>query len=235
MNSAGKSTAGKGSAPPKKPGRRVGVLGGTFDPIHNGHLRLADHVLRGLLLDSILFIPAARPPHKGHDLVASFDHRLAMVKIAVHDSPRYLVSDMEGVRRGPSYSVDTLKELRDSLDPETLLFFIVGMDAFVELHTWKNWQQLLDYANLAVVPRPGFPLAMVGKVIPGMGCYSFDPVNSRWSAPDRTGRIYPVEMDPVDISSTDIRRKISAGVSPAGLIPGAVADYIGRNRLYGNG
>ncbi|MDT8334965.1 MAG: nicotinate-nucleotide adenylyltransferase [Desulfurivibrionaceae bacterium] len=233
MNGAGNATPGDDSAAPENPGRRIGVLGGTFDPVHNGHLRLAERVLHCLNLDSILFIPAARPPHKGDEQMAPFKNRVAMVRIAVRAFPSFLVSEMEGVRHGPSYSVDTLKELRRTLGPAAALFFIVGMDAFVELKTWKNWQRLPDYTNIAVVPRPDCPLAMIAKVIPQMGRYFFDPADSCWRASDRAGRIYPVVMDPVAISSTDIRRMIAAGDLPAGLLPGEVADYIGRNRLYG--
>jgi nicotinate-nucleotide adenylyltransferase len=216
----------------KQLGQRIGLLGGTFDPIHNGHLSLADYVLNALELDSILFIPAARPPHKGHATVTSFKHRSAMVKIAVLDKPRFFVSDMELQRSGPSYSIDTLKELRVLLGPEVHLFFIIGMDAFVELETWKNGKQLLDYADLAVVARPGHPLSLIDSGINILGNYSFDSVRSSWSAPDRLGRIYPVNMMPIAISSTDVREKARAGVSLAGLIPASVSEYIVKHDLF---
>ena len=216
----------------KQWGRRIGLLGGTFDPIHNGHLRLADYVLNVLELDSVLFIPAARPPHKGHARVTSFQHRSAMVKIAVRDNPRFFVSDMEAQRSGPSYSVDTLKELRTLLDPGVLLFFIIGMDAFVELNTWKNCQQLLDYADLAVVARPDYPLGLADQGIDRLGRYSFDSVRASWAAPDRLGRIYPVDMPPIAISSTDVRQKAGAGAFLDGLIPVAVAEYIVKHDLF---
>lgn len=213
-------------------GRRIGLLGGTFDPIHNGHLGLAAYVLNDLKLDSVLFIPAARPPHKGHAGVTSFAHRLAMVKIAIRDNPRFFVSDMEARRSGLSYSVDTLKELRIRLDPTVLLFFIIGMDAFVELETWKNCQQLLDYADLAVVARPDYPLGLIEQGIDRLGRYSFDAGRARWAAPDRLGRIYPVNMSPVAISSTDVREKAQSGASLAGLVPAEVSTYLKEHHLF---
>lgn len=216
----------------KQLGQRIGLLGGTFDPVHNGHLSLADYVLNALELDSILFIPAARPPHKGFAQVTSFKHRSAMVKIAVLDKPRFFVSDMELQRSGPSYSIDTLKALRARLGPEVHLFFIIGMDAFVELETWKNGKQLLDYADLAVVARSGHPLGLIDSGINILGNYSFDSVRSSWSAPDRLGRIYPVNMTPIAISSTDVRQKVVSGVSLDGLIPAAVSEYIVTHDLF---
>ncbi len=214
-------------------GRRIGLFGGTFDPVHNGHLSLADYVLDILELDSILFIPAARPPHKGHAKLTSFKHRLAMVNIAILDKPRFFVSNMELQRRGPSYSIDTLKELRSLLDQGVHLFFIIGMDSFVELDTWKEGQQLLDYADLAVVARPDYPLALIGPLIDRLGHYTFDSAGSYWAAPERLGRIYPVNMPPIAISSTDVREKAESGVSLDGLIPPAVYEYIVAHGLFG--
>lgn len=216
----------------KQWGKRIGLLGGTFDPIHNGHLNLATHVLQALDLDAILFIPAARPPHKGHGRVTSFTHRLAMVELGVHDNPRFFVSAMELQRSGPSYSVDTLKELRVVLTPDVQLFFIIGMDTFVELDTWKNSPQLLDHADLAVIARPAYPLTLIDQGIDRLGCYSFDVGNSCWVAPDRVGRIYPLDMPPVAISSTNVRAKALSGASLSGLIPLAVSEYISQHGLF---
>jgi len=230
MDSAGRAAVGPDER--KKWGGRIGLLGGTFDPVHNGHLRLAEQVLQTLKLDSILFVPAARPPHKGHGAVASFEHRLAMVKIAVRANPKFFVSDIEGARSGPSYSIDTLKQLRGILDPEILPVFIIGMDAFVELNSWKCWQEVLDCTDLAVVPRPDYPLAGIGRVIIGFGSYSLDPRLRCWVASDRKGRIYPVDMTPVAISSTEIRRRIASGLPVVDLVPGEVADYIRTQHQY---
>lgn len=229
MDMAGRISIG--DAGPKSWGQRIGLLGGTFDPIHNGHLRLAAHVLNVLELDSVLFIPAARPPHKGHATVTPFKHRYEMVKIAIRDS-RFFVSDMETRRSGPSYSVDTLKELRGQLDAESSLFFIIGTDALAEVKTWKDWQQLLDFADLAVVARPDYPLGLIREVAEGLGRYSYDPVRSCWHAPDHPGRIYAVNMPHIEISSTDVRQKLLAGVSPVGLIPAAVNEYIVGKGLF---
>lgn len=216
----------------KQWGKRIGLLGGTFDPIHNGHLSLAAYVLKVLELDSILFIPAARPPHKGHDRVTSFPHRLAMVELGVRDNPRFFVSAMELQRSGPSYSVDTLKELRVILTPDVRLFFIIGMDTFVELDTWKNSPQLLDHADLVIIARPAYPMTLIDQGIDRLGCYSFDTTNSCWVAPDRVGQIYPIDMPPVAISSTNVRAKALSGASLDDVIPSAVSKYISQHKLF---
>jgi nicotinate-nucleotide adenylyltransferase len=231
MNMAGRMTDRGDES--KQWGHRIGVLGGTFDPVHQGHLGLAAYVLDVLNLDSILFVPAARPPHKGHAEVTPFHHRAAMLKIAVRDKPRFFVSELEAQRSGPSYSVDTLKELRILVDPGVLLFFIIGMDAFVELKTWKNFKQLLDYANLAVVSRPGFSLRHIDPVINRLGRYVYDAGDSCWIASDRLGRIHPLDMPHMDISSTAVREKARTGSSLAGLIPAAVSEYILQHKLLG--
>lgn len=213
-------------------GRRIGLLGGTFDPVHNGHLGMAEFVLESLGLDSVLFIPSARPPHKGHVRVSSFEHRLAMVEIAVRNNPRLFVSDLEARRSGPSYSIDTLKELWVLLDENVELVFIIGMDAFIELSTWKNCEELTSYADLAVVARPNHPLGQIGKVVSRLGHYLLTPQGSCWSAADRPGRIYPLEMAPIPISSTDVRQKAKNHSSLAGLVPGAVAEYLMEHNLF---
>ncbi len=211
---------------------RLGVLGGTFDPVHNGHLALADHLLNTFRLDSLLFIPAARPPHKDHLETTPFDDRLAMLEMATRSDRRFLVSDLEAHRDGPSYSIDTLVELKKVLADEVQLFFIIGVDAFVELNTWENYRGLTDHANLLVIDRPDYPLAMVETVVSQLGRYSFDNDQGCWSAPEHQGRVYPLAVPPVDISSTDIRRKITRGQDFLSLVPPPVGQYIIEHGLY---
>lgn len=211
---------------------RLGVLGGTFDPVHNGHLAMADHLLNAFRLDSLLFIPAARPPHKGHLETTPFDDRLAMLEMAVRSDHRFLVSDLEAHRDGPSYSIDTLMEMKRMLADKVQLFFIIGVDAFVELNSWKNPRGLTDYANLLVIDRPDYPLAMVETVVSQLGNYSFDNGQGCWIAPEHQGRVYPLEVPPVDISSTDIRRKITRGQDFLSLVPPPVGQYIIEHGLY---
>ena len=211
---------------------RLGVLGGTFDPVHNGHLAMADHLFNTFRLDSLLFIPAARPPHKGYLETTPFDDRLAMLETAVRSDHRFLVSDLEAHRDGPSYSIDTLMCLKNVLGDKVKLFFIIGVDAFVELNTWKNYRGLADHANLVVIDRPDYPLTMVEMVVSQLGHYSFDNDQGCWSAPEHQGRVYPLEVPPVDISSTDIRRKITRGQDFLSLVPPPVGQYIIEHGLY---
>ena len=213
-------------------GRRIGVLGGTFDPVHNGHLAIAGHVLKLLHLDSILFIPAARPPHKGHLHLTPFSHRLAMLRCAVKEEPRYFVSAMEEQREGPSYSVDTLQDLRESLDPDVRLFFIIGMDAFVEIDTWKDYHLIPGLADLVVIDRPDYPLGLAGSTVDKLGEYNFDSADSAWVASDHSGMIFGVGMSPVDVSSTMVRERLGASLEVTNYLPEAVAEYIIREGLF---
>ena len=211
---------------------RLGVLGGTFDPVHNGHLAMADHLLNTFRLDSLLFIPAARPPHKDHLETTPFQDRLAMLESAVRSDQRFLVSDLEAHRDGPSYSIDTLIDLKNILNDKVQLFFIIGVDAFVELNTWKNYRGLTDHANLLVIDRPDYPLALVDQVVSQLGNYSFDNGQGCWIAPEHQGRVYPLSVPPVNISSTDIRAMIARGQGFAGLVPPSVHQYIIEQSLY---
>ena len=137
--------------------QKIGLLGGTFDPVHNGHLAVANHVQLALKLDSILFIPAALPPHKpGHDdgrEISSFIHRLTMLEKAIVKNSSFAVSDIEGKRSSPSYSIDTIKILISQIGKQADLFFIIGLDAFLEIDTWKHYKDLPDLVNFVVISR----------------------------------------------------------------------------------
>jgi nicotinate-nucleotide adenylyltransferase len=217
-----------------KSGRRLGILGGTFDPIHYGHLRLAEEVGESLTLENIYLIPAALPPHKGQKRVSAFEHRLEMTRMASAESPLLKVLDLEARRKGFSYSIETLKILHAMYPPDLDLHFVLGMDAFLEIETWKDFRSLFDYAHFVVIQRPGFPSDILGSFLPTLGVNfeKKDPAN-RFVAPSGY-EVIPMEATLMDISSTKIREKVAAGKSIRFLVPEAVRSYIGTNDLYGS-
>ena len=197
----------------------LGVLGGTFDPIHNGHLAAAEAAERALSLESIVLIPSRIPPHRRDPVGAASEHRLAMAQLAAADHPGWSVSTLELDREGPSYTYDTLTELGTN---GSELFFILGADAFAEIATWSRYPAVLDLAHFVVVSRPGITLDSL--------CERTPSAFSR--QPSAKTRVILVEADTPDISSTDIRKRIRAGESLSGLVPDAVADYIRAHGLY---
>ncbi|MBU0483180.1 MAG: nicotinate-nucleotide adenylyltransferase [Proteobacteria bacterium] len=215
-------------------GGLVGILGGTFDPVHQGHLAVAARVKDYFSLDSVIFVPAWMPPHKQEAPVSSFAHRLAMLKLAVAACPGFKVSSLEAERSGPSYTIDTLVELKNRLADQARIYFIIGIDAFVEIPSWKQYQRLPDLANFVVIEREGLKLGDdPGSVVANFSGYSFDRESKAWVALDRKGRIYPLAMEPVNVSSTMVRQRIGEGKSIFGLVPGDIEDYIARHGLYG--
>jgi nicotinate-nucleotide adenylyltransferase len=200
----------------------LGVLGGTFDPIHLGHVAAGEAAQHALSLDSILLIPSRIPPHRADPVTASADDRLAMAKLAAAGRPGWTASRIELDREGRSYTYDTLVELRDGMDDGAQIFFITGADAFAEIASWSRYPAILELANFVVVSRPGITLDSLRERVP----YAFDrPFGSKT-------RVILVEANTPDISSTDIRRRVRAGQSPAGYVPVPVADYIRDHRLY---
>lgn len=212
--------------------KRIGVLGGTFDPVHRGHLDVARFVVEQLELDEFLFIPAARPPHKLHAKLTDFPTRLAMLQLALRELPEFKVSDLEAARQGPSYSVDTLEVLGRQHGPGVRLFFVIGLDAFLEVETWKDFARLPRLADLVVIKRSAYPVEPVDAVIAKFGAYRFDAAASCWHAPGVPGRIHLLSMPPVEISSTMVRKAAAAGERLEALVVPAVADYISGQRLY---
>lgn len=210
--------------------RRVGVLGGTFDPVHCGHLRLALELAEQLALDRVLLIPAARPPHRAAP-VASPERRLQMLQLAVAGERRLRVDARECRRAGASYTVDTLTELRAELGPEPALCFLVGADAFLGMSTWHQWQRLPELAHIVVVARPGWRLP---AVLGPMECWRdrFTD-NSDTLFANSVGGILFAMLSPLDISATRIRALVAKGRSARYLVPDAVWSYIRRQRLYG--
>jgi nicotinate-nucleotide adenylyltransferase len=195
---------------------RVGILGGTFDPIHLGHLEAASAARRALSLDRVLLLPARTPPHRGTEPRASTFHRFAMAALAAAERDM-MVSDLELRREGPSYTALTLEALhRDGFAPSQL-YFIAGSDAFSEVSTWYDYPRILTLANFVVVSRPGSPRAS-------------DLISSLTSSPAL--EVLSVEATTPDVSSTEIRRRVAAGESIDGLVPSTVAGHIRRHRLY---
>jgi len=212
--------------------RRIGILGGTFNPIHLGHLRSAEEVREHQGLDQILFIPSATPPHKrGNGLVAA-THRLAMVKLAIADNPYFRASPIEILRRGRSYSVDTLRLLRTRM-PDTEFAFIMGIDAFRELATWKDYATIFALCNLIVTSRPPVEETALRAALPVAVRRQFCYRGSQFELEHRTGnRVIFERITGLDISASAIRRRLSRGSSIRYLVPPSVERYIARHRLY---
>jgi nicotinate-nucleotide adenylyltransferase len=218
--------------PPSGPrARRIGILGGTFNPIHLGHLRSAEEVREAQRLDRVLFIPSASPPHKRHDGLASAPHRLAMARRAVSGNPFFRVSTIEIERSGHSYSVDTLRALHVRM-PGAAFAFIIGMDAFREIDTWKDYESIFELCDLVVTSRPPRAETALIDLLPVAVRDQF------WYAggdlAHRTGnRILFQRISDLDISASAIRERLAAGLSIRYLVPPAVERYIVRHGLYG--
>ena len=211
--------------------RGIGILGGTFDPIHYGHLRMADEVCRALDLAEVRLVPAGNPYHRaGSNPPSPRLMRLAMAELAVAEFPRLTVDPREATTDAPSYTVDTLTAIRAEAGARPLLL-LLGADAFTTLTGWKNWLRIFDLAHLVLVARPGF--AMPAPLPAGLDeeyarRLTADPGLLKAGA----GRIYCQMVDPQPISATLIRSTIRDGRSPAGLLPAAVIRYIQTHHLY---
>jgi nicotinate-nucleotide adenylyltransferase len=200
----------------------LGILGGTFDPVHNGHIAAADAAQHALGLDAITLIPSHIPPHRRDPVGATGEQRYAMVALAATERPGWSASRVEVDRQGASYTYDTLVALRKTVSVEAQYFFILGADAFAEIASWSRYPAVLDLAHFVVVSRPGITLDSLRERVPS--------AFNRPSSPE--SRVILVAANTPDISSTDIRRRVRAGHSLSGLVPDAVAEYISTQRLY---
>ncbi|HLE20753.1 MAG TPA: nicotinate-nucleotide adenylyltransferase [Vicinamibacteria bacterium] len=212
--------------------KRWGVLGGTFDPIHFGHLRAAESVREAMALDRIVFVPSRVPPHKARPSVTSAEDRYLMVEAAVSLQPTFEVSRIEIERQAPSYTIDTLAQLAGQ-DPEREVFFITGIDAFREIRTWRQWEELLRTYSFIVHGRPGYGLAGAFEVVPEeLRSRLVEIRNGAPPSSERGPSIYLVNALTLNISATEIRAFVRAGRSIRYLVPPEVESYIAEHRLY---
>jgi len=212
-------------------GRRLGVLGGTFDPIHYGHLDAGDAAQRALALDEIRIVPAHDPPHKPGDPRASAFHRFALVALATQDRPSWRVSDAEMRRQGQSYTYDTLKALQAEGWAASQIFFILGADAFAEIATWHRFPAVVDEAHFVVVARPGMTLDAAIRRTP-MLLPRVQTPGSGGDLPSATA-IFLVHATTRDVSSSEVRARLAGGLPIDDLVPPAVARHILAHDLYG--
>jgi nicotinate-nucleotide adenylyltransferase len=210
---------------------RLGILGGTFDPVHLGHLRLAEEVAEAFNLEKLYLTPAASPPHKGGKTITPFHHRFEMIRLAIQGSSLLVAFDLEARRHGLSYSIETLKEFHRLYPVDLELFFVLGTDAFFEIETWKEHQKLFDYAHFVVIQRPGTPAGKVESFLSSLRVSFRKEDKDRFVGPEGYEVIY---MEPtfMDISSTEIREKVAKGKSICFLVPERVRSYIYKNGLY---
>jgi nicotinate-nucleotide adenylyltransferase len=212
----------------------IGVFGGTFDPIHYGHLRLAEEIAEGAQLAEVRFFPSGTPPHRSRP-GAEAHHRVAMARLATEGNARFSVDERELKRAGPGYTVDTLAELRGELGAQRSLALLLGADAFLELATWHRWRALFDLAHIIVAYRPGFPIDTWQSRMPEPLAHEYASRSMQQPlavhlAP--AGGIATVSMTGLDISATFVRTALHGGASPRYLVPESVLAYIRQHALY---
>jgi nicotinate-nucleotide adenylyltransferase len=211
----------------------LGLFGGTFNPIHYGHLRSAEEVCEALALSRLWFIPAGHPPHKATPEITPFEVRLQMTRLAVGDHPVMSVSDLEGRRPGRSYSIETLRQIRREVEPAWELYFILGLDAMLEIATWKDYQDLFTLSHFVVLDRPGYDRKRLGEVLIREVHPQFRPLQAGHGFQHPSGhRVIFQETTLMDISGTAIRNLVRQGRSIRYLLPEAVREYIIRYKLY---
>ena len=197
---------------------KIGVLGGTFDPIHNGHLLVAEEVRSRLNLEEVLFVPAGEPWLKAGTPISDAKHRVQMVRLAIANTPCFKLSTMEIERPGPSYTVDTIAELRDQLDRGDELFFVLGWGNLIQLPQWHEPARLIEMCYLVAVPRPGSPhpdLKPLEPLIPGL-----------------SRKVIFLDKPEIDISASVIRDRVAQGLPIRHLVPEPIDKYIREHRLY---
>lgn len=194
---------------------RIGIMGGTFDPLHMAHLIAAEEAMNAFDLERVIFMPAGDPPHRAEDPVSDAEHRYAMALIGTAVNARFEVSRLEIERPGPSYSVDTIRALRGILGPEVEVYFIAGADEILEIESWHESEALPELARFIAVPRPGFDLRELEHLPPKF-----------------RASIDMLRMREVNISATDIRQRVAAGKSIRYLVPEGVEACIRKNGLY---
>jgi nicotinate (nicotinamide) nucleotide adenylyltransferase len=212
--------------------RRLGVLGGTFDPIHFGHIDAAEAARAAIGLDEIVLVPAHDPPHRNDDPHASSFHRFGLIALAIAERNAYRVSDVELTREGPSYTVDTLQHLHRSGWRPSQLFFILGTDAFAEIATWHEFPAVLDAAHFVVIARPGMTIDAALARAPAMKT-RIQTLEGAHRQRDNETAIFLVQATTRDVSSTTIRQRLANRQPIDDLVPEPVARHILAHRLYG--
>lgn len=200
-----------------KNNKSIGILGGTFDPIHHGHLIVAERAREEFFLDKIILVPSALPPHKKVEQVLDSKHRLKMVELAIQNNSKIELSDIEMQREGYSYTIDTIQQFRNNYDCD--IYFILGVDALMLIDTWKDYNKLLDICHFIVVTRPGYELNKEAE------CFT-EISEDNWK------KIHIINIPAMDISSSEIRKRIGKGNTIKYLLPETVEEYICKNSLY---
>jgi nicotinate-nucleotide adenylyltransferase len=212
----------------------VGIFGGTFDPIHYGHLRIAEEIVETVGLQKMYFVPAGIPRLR-HAPVALPQHRVEIVRLAIQKTPVFVLDEREIYRDGVSYSIDTVREFKQEFGEEIRLCFVLGVDAFIKLTEWNNWRELFNLCHFIISTRPGYMLTSINELLPKE---LKKECSQRWVSSadslknDTSGLIFIASTTMLDISATSIRAHIAAGRSVRYLVPDIAINYISANKLY---
>ena len=215
-------------------GPLVGIFGGTFDPIHYGHLRIAEEIVKTVGLQKLYFVPAGMPRLR-HSPVASPQHRVEIVRLAIQKNPDFVLDEREINRDGVSYSIDTVREFKQEFGEEIRLCFVLGADAFINLSEWNNWKELFNLCHFIVSTRPGYTLTLIKELL---SKELREECSQRWVSnteslrKDTSGLIFIASTTMLDISATSIRAHIADGRSVRHLVPSVTVNYISENKLY---
>jgi nicotinate-nucleotide adenylyltransferase len=209
--------------------KRIGLLGGTFDPVHYGHLELAGKAMEEFGLVKVLFLPTASPPHKRVDSVVSFEHRVEMIRLAIKDNDRFSLLEIESNIPAPNYTIDTLSVLLQKSGSEQEFVFIIGIDAFLDIHLWKNHERVLSTIHFIIAARAGY---RQNELLDYLKLLNYKKNGNHWCHSKSLKKIYYLDCDITDVSSSEVRMKLGAGESLEKVVPPSVIQYINNCKLY---